>query len=136
MDHSTTDQPLASKAPYFGQGILRRALSNRTLISQATVFATDFEILHGIIATPAQPCAVQPRQKPRRIAVLLNEEQFLHDHALHHGRSVWLEDRVHDWEFKNGALFYYGHATTPGHTANLVAIYQEGPRPRAPLHHA
>lgn len=111
-------------------GILRRALRDRPPILQTVLFATDYEILHGIAADPARPCCVQPREKPHRIAILINEARFRNEPALLHSETVWMEERGHDWEFSNGHLFYYGHALRPGQLTNLLAVYQEVSRQR------
>lgn len=47
-------------------------------------------------------------RKPIRVATLLNEEAFiLSGGVLLHNQNVFLEDRIHDWDWSDGKFSYY-----------------------------
>lgn len=83
--------------------------------------ATDFEILRGV--KPGRRHAPTPlAREPLRVALLINEALFAKEHALEHGVTVMLEDRMHDWDWSNGLFRYSSTLTDCG---DLVIVYAE-----------
>lgn len=92
-------------------------------------FATKYEILRGVSPTSRTPCAAQPSAKPIRVGFLLNESKFVSSGGLiAHHHTVFLEDKGHDWDWRNGALYYYGHAMGLEDVGNIVAVLDEEER--------
>ena len=82
--------------------------------------ATDFEILRGVEANGR--IALGINRKPVRVATLLDEKEFLDGHFLVHNRTVFLEDRVHDWTWIDGKFRYYSRIAQ---RADVVVVYAE-----------
>jgi hypothetical protein len=82
--------------------------------------AIRFEILRDIKADglTSMPLA----QEPVRVATLLNEQAFLDGHYLVHGRNVFLEDRLHDWQWTAGLFRYF---TRVAERADVLVVYEE-----------
>lgn len=80
--------------------------------------ATDYEILRNVKAS----CLIKIplARKPVRVATLLNEELFLQDQYLIHHRTVFLEDRLHDWSHEDGHFRYYSRVAD---VADVVVVY-------------
>lgn len=92
-------------------------------------FATQYEILRGVSATSRTPCRVQPSAKPLRVAFLLNEKRFVDSGGLiSHHETLFLEDSFHDWDWRNGVFYYYGHAMGVEDVGDIVAILTEEDR--------
>ncbi|MBG6083152.1 hypothetical protein [Rubrivivax gelatinosus] len=83
--------------------------------------AVRWEILRGIKASGALtvPLAVQPI----RVATLIDEAGFQAEQVLAHNRTVFLEDRYHDWDWAGGRLRYYSRVAS---CADVVVVYELG----------
>lgn len=81
--------------------------------------ATDYEILRGVKASGLIKIPLD--RQPVRVATLLDEEAFNADQYLIHQRTVFLEDRVHDWEWRSGQFRYY---TRVADVADVLVVYQ------------
>lgn len=92
-------------------------------------FATKYEILRAVSPTSRMPCIAQPSAKPVRVAFLLNEKKLVESGGLiaHHD-TVFLEDSSHDWDWRNGVFFYYGHAMGMEDVGDIVAVLAEEDR--------
>lgn len=92
-------------------------------------FATKYEILRNVSPTSRTPCKVQPSAKPVRVAFLLHEQKFVESGGLiaHHD-TLFLEDRSHDWDWRNGVFYYYGHAMGVDEVGDIVVILAEEDR--------
>lgn len=92
-------------------------------------FATKYEILRGVSPTSLTPCKVQPSANPVRVAFILNEQKFIESGGLiaHHD-TLFLEDFFHDWDWRNGKFYYYGHAMGIKETGDIAVILQEEDR--------
>lgn len=87
--------------------------------------ATRYEILRGVSPTGRTPCTAQPSEKPIRIAFILNEKKFVETGGeIKHHDTLFLEDRIHDWDWRNGKLYYYGRALGLEETGDIVAIHE------------
>lgn len=82
--------------------------------------ALRFEILRGIKASGRE--FVRLAEKPIRVATLINEAAFEEDHYLIHHKTVFLEDRTHDWDWREGKFFYY---TRIAEAADVLIVYEE-----------
>lgn len=88
-------------------------------------YATRYQILRGVSPSGRAPCIVQPTEKPIRVAYLLNEEKFVATGGLiAHHETVFLEDSVHDWLWRDGKFFYYGHAMGLEDVGDIVAMFE------------
>jgi hypothetical protein len=93
-------------------------------------FATRYEILRGVSSTGRAPCVQQPSAKPLIVAFLLNEKKFTETGGLiKHHDTVFLDDPGHDWDWRNGKFYYYGHAMGAEDTGDIVAIMAQGDQP-------
>lgn len=92
-------------------------------------FATKYEVLRGVSPTSRKPCNSQPSAKPVRVAFILNEKKFVETGGLiaHHD-TVFLEDSSHDWAWRNGQFYYYGHAMGVEDVGDIVAVLAEEDR--------
>lgn len=81
--------------------------------------AVRFEILRGIESDSRARHPVSG--VPVRVATLMDEAAFTADQILRHHRSVFLEDKLHDWDYRDGMLRYY--ARTEGRVDVLV-VYE------------
>lgn len=90
-------------------------------------FAIDFEVLRGVRSDGRAMCATQPRGKPLHVALLLDEAKFKETgYALHHHQTVFLDDKTHDWDWRNGKFYYYSHAVGLDDQVDIVVIYEDG----------
>lgn len=87
-------------------------------------FATDFEILRGVRSDGRSMCATQPRGAPLRVALLLDEPLFKDSgFALQHHRTVFLDEKFHDWDWRNDRFHYYSHAVGLEDKVDIVVVY-------------
>lgn len=92
--------------------------------------ATKYEILRGVSPTSHIPCVTQPSAKPLRIAYLIDEAEFIRSGGkLHHHASVFLEDSMHDWMWREGKFYYFGHAMGIGEVGDIVVVFEEEEAP-------
>lgn len=80
--------------------------------------AVEFEILRNVKANGLIHIPLE--RQPVRVATLLNEQMFLRDHFLVHNQTVFLEDRVHDWDWRDGKFRYY---TRIAEEADVLVVY-------------
>lgn len=81
--------------------------------------ATDYEILRGVRASGLAQIPLD--RQPVRVATLLDEKAFNEDQYLIHMKTVFLEDRLHDWDWRNGLFRYY---TRVADVADVLVIYE------------
>lgn len=81
--------------------------------------ALRFEILRGLEANGR--ISVPLAEKPVRVATMINETAFNEDHYLIHNRTVFLEDRLHDWNWEDGRFRYYTRVAT---VADVLVVYE------------
>ena len=79
--------------------------------------AVDFEILHGLKAGSL----VDLVRQPIRVATIIDESAFDVDHFLVHNKTVFLEDRYHDWMWRDGKLHYF---TRVADVADVLVVYK------------
>lgn len=80
--------------------------------------AKDFEVLRSI-----KPSGIQKIPMPRKplcVATLIDEVLFNSGHYLAHNKTVFLEDRYHDWDWSDGQFTYYTRVTD---LADVVVVY-------------
>jgi hypothetical protein len=82
------------------------------------LYATEYEILREVKASGR--VKIPLAREPQRVATIINEQAFLVDGAMDHNRTVFLEDRMHDWDWRNGFLTYY---TRVAEVADIVIAY-------------
>ena len=87
--------------------------------------AIDFEILRDVQASGRiwLPLARQPV----RVATLIDEADFLKEQTLRHNQNVFLEDRLHDWDWRDGRFSYY---TRVAERADVLVVYALEPAPK------
>jgi hypothetical protein len=81
--------------------------------------AIEYEILRGVKASGMIKIPL-PRQ-PVRVATLINEEEFNRDQFMVHHKSVFLEDKMHDWDWRAGEFRYY---TRIAEEADVLVVYK------------
>lgn len=82
--------------------------------------AVNFEILRGVEANGR--IALDLPRKPVRVATLIDEAAFNDGNLLIHNGTVFLEDRTHDWDWRDGKFRYY---TRVAKVADVVVVYEE-----------
>lgn len=89
-------------------------------------YAKRYEILRGISPTSRLPALQQPSEKPIRIAFMLDEEKFIRlNGMMHHHHTVFLEDSMHDWMWRNGKFYYFGHAMGIEDVGDILVVFEE-----------
>jgi hypothetical protein len=86
--------------------------------------ALRFDILRAVETSPTERILL--KERPICVATLLNEHVFEEfDHCLLHGRSVFIEDQMHDWQYVaidiGGYLRFYPRV---GDTVDVLVIYE------------
>jgi hypothetical protein len=89
--------------------------------------AAEYEILRGVSPTSRKPCAVQPSQRPIRVAFVVDEARFIESGGLYeHHKSIFLEDKMHDWHVSSeGQFYYYGHAMGVDESGDILVVFKE-----------
>lgn len=82
--------------------------------------ATDFQILRGVKACGRTKIPLE--RKPLRVCTLLDEAEFSKDQALIHHLTVFFEDKMHDWDWRDGDFRYY---TRVKESADVLVIFAE-----------
>ena len=88
-----------------------------------SLVATRYEILRGVRCDSTKVAAHLP-EKPVRVAVLLNPEEFDKTKEMTHWRNVFIDERLHDWDWNNGNFYYYSHAMERGAVADILIVYE------------
>lgn len=82
--------------------------------------AIDFEILRGVESNGL--LRVPLKRQPVRVATMINEALFEESgHEMWHNRTVFLEDRYHDWDWSDGRLRYYSRVAEK---ADVLVVYE------------
>ncbi len=89
------------------------------------LYATEFRILRGV--PTARGTSIALERKPLRMATLLDLDAFTASGAsLQHGVTVYFEDEMHDWAWRDGRLRYFPRVH--GEALDAVAVYAEEDR--------
>lgn len=65
-----------------------------------------------------------------KVYTILNEKEMLvngndlENENLKHWYTVFLEDKIHDWDISNGIFYFYGHSSEKGEVIDLLIEYQ------------
>lgn len=81
--------------------------------------ALRYEILRNVKASGL--IKIPMAEMPVRVATLLDEAAFLEDQRMIHNRTVFLEDRTHDWDHRDGEFRYY---TRIAEVADVLVVYE------------
>lgn len=82
------------------------------------MIATDYEILRGVKASCLNRIPLQ--RKPVRVATIIDEDKFLENCEMRHWHTVFLEDKSHDWDWRDGSFYYY---TRVSERADVLVVY-------------
>lgn len=66
---------------------------------------------------------IELAQRPLQVWTLMDEEAFL-KWGLVHNMSAFIEDSLHDWNYQDGKLRFYGHSSAPCDKVDLVLVWQ------------
>jgi hypothetical protein len=69
--------------------------------------------------TPVQLDPSIDLKKIARVHTLLDEKLYREIGTLH-WRSTFLEDKMHDWDVRKGAFYFYGHSSEKGDVVDLL----------------
>lgn len=84
------------------------------------LIATDYVILREVEATGRGP-GIPLDRMPVRVATLIDEQKFLETGGgLIHHQTVFLEDKMHDWDYRDGRFWYY---TRVAEKADVVVAF-------------
>jgi hypothetical protein len=87
------------------------------------LIATDYTILRGVKAD----CTIRipMTREPKKVATLIDETAFLERGALEHNKTVFLEDRYHDWRWLDGIFVYYTRIAVVADVVIAFDVQQE-----------
>lgn len=80
--------------------------------------ALDYAILRGVTASTRIQIPLE--REPVYVCALLDEEAFNRDQHLTHRENVFIDDHVHDWNWRDGKFRYYARA---GEVRDIVVVY-------------
>lgn len=80
--------------------------------------AIDYEILRDLKASGL--IKIPLARQPVRVGTLLDEGVFKQEQFMIHNRTVFLEDRIHDWDWRDGEFRYY---TRVAEKADVLVVY-------------
>ena len=83
------------------------------------MYPGDYEILRGVVNGAA---FVSLQRCPKKVWTLLDEEKLKRIGVVH-WHSAFLEDRMHDWDWKDGQFRFYGHSGEKGEIHDLLVEY-------------
>jgi hypothetical protein len=63
-------------------------------------------------------------ERPLEVWTLVDEQKFS-TIGLKHWESGFREDSMHDWDWREGALGFYGHSSAAGEKVDLVLVYEK-----------
>jgi len=69
--------------------------------------------------TPVKLPADIDVSKIQRVYLLLNEKLF-NEVGPVHWKSVFIDDRMHDWDVRRGHLYYYAHSSSRGDVVDII----------------
>lgn len=93
-----------------------------------TLRATDYVILKDVKASGLKKIPME--RKPIRVATIVSHEKFEElDHQMVHWVTVFFEDKMHDWDWRDGEFRYY---TRVAETADVLVVYAEEEVPPPP----
>ena len=81
--------------------------------------AITYEILRDVEANGR--IAISLARQPVRVATMIDEEAFNQSQLMIHNRTVFLEDRFHDWDWMNGTFRYYSRVAKK---ADVLVVYE------------
>lgn len=81
-----------------------------------------YEILRGVLNGRHPPIALSER--PVQVWTMLNELMF-DQIGLKHWDSAFIEDSMHDWDWREGSFRFYGHSGERGTPHDLIVIYEK-----------
>lgn len=82
--------------------------------------ATDFVILRNVPVDCRHSTALE--RCPIHVATLLNEDGFeKSNHLMGHSHNVFMEDRLHDWQWENGQFRFYSRV--PSGPADVLVVF-------------
>lgn len=82
--------------------------------------ALRYEILRGVQANGR--ISIPLKEKPVRVATIIDEKAFTDEQYLIHNKTVFLEDRIHDWDWSDGKFRYY---TRVAEKADVLVVYEQ-----------
>lgn len=78
---------------------------------------------YAVLSLAAGQRAVPCPERPIRVAAILDVDEFCAGGALWHGRTVFLLDEWHDWNWNGGTLRYSGVGGQQS-SATLAAVFE------------
>lgn len=68
-------------------------------------------------------------RKPHRVWLVLDKDDLVAYGPRHH-RNAFLEDKLHDWDWRDGQFTYHAHTSERGETVELYVVYEQEGGPR------
>lgn len=93
--------------------------------------ATDYTILRGVQANGGINIPLD--RQPVRVATLIDEAGFKRDQLLVHNKTVFLEEKFHDWNWRNGQFRYYTRVAEVADVVVVFALEKTSDAPGRPL---
>lgn len=87
----------------------------------SSTFATRYVILRGL--KPSCTIVHDVPEEPIRVLTLRDEKKFLErDGEIVHHDTVFIEDRLHDWQWESGRFRYFARQSDG---VDVVLVYEE-----------
>lgn len=83
------------------------------------LIAVEYEILRNVEANGTRKIPLL--REPVRVATIMDEAAFLEKSELRHNETVFLEDKRSDWQWLDGAFYYYSRVVAIG---DVVVVYE------------
>lgn len=84
------------------------------------LIATDYTILRDMVPGKGK---IAVEREPIRVATMIDETLFESSgHQIRHNQTVFLEDRMHDWNWQDGLFRYYTRVVDVG---DVLLIFAE-----------
>lgn len=84
------------------------------------LIATDYIIFRDLVPGKAK---IAVEREPIRVATMMDEALFESSgHQIRHNQTVFLEDRMHDWNWQDGLFRYYTRVVDVG---DVLLIFAE-----------
>lgn len=93
--------------------------------------ATDYTILRRVQSNGG--INIPLARNPVRVATLIDEAGFTRDQLLIHNKTVFMEDRIHDWIWRDGQFRYYTRVAEVADVVVVFALEKTSDAPGRPL---
>lgn len=62
-------------------------------------------------------------ERPKQVWTIISEQRF-EEIGLKHNDSAFIEDSMHDWDWRDGEFRFYPHSTARGDRVDVIIVYE------------